>query len=103
LVKQHSISFVIDMTIMLMQSSTNPIIIFEDGAAPGLVVSLPIQEMVKEVVILMQSPTNTNFVLEGDASFSHVIRISSISPYEQEIVLLSSSTLPPSLGEVPFD
>jgi hypothetical protein len=42
-------------------------------------------------------------LLEGDASFNHVISISSNAPSKQERVLLSSSDLPPSPEEVPFD
>jgi hypothetical protein len=71
--------------------------------SPGLVVMHPIQPMVEEVVIPMQSLVNPTLLLEGDASFNHVISISSTAPSEQERVLLSPSTLPPSLGEVPFD
>jgi hypothetical protein len=51
----------------------------------------------------MQSLVNPTLLLEGDASFNHVISISSTTPSEQERVLLSPSTLPPSPGEVPFD
>jgi hypothetical protein len=58
--------------------------------------------MVEEVVIPMEYPVNPTLPLEGDASFNHVIIISSIAPYEQERVLLSLSTLPPSPREVPF-
>jgi hypothetical protein len=63
----------------------------------------PIQPMVEEVVVPMQYPVNPTLLLEGDASFNHVIIISSTAPSEQERVLLSPSTLPPSPGEVPFD
>jgi hypothetical protein len=51
----------------------------------------------------MQSSPDTTPVLRSEASFDHVINISSPVPSEQERVLLSPSTLPPSLREVPFD
>jgi hypothetical protein len=59
--------------------------------------------MVEGVVIQMKSLVNPTLLLEGDASFNHVINISSTAPSEQERVLLSSSTLPPSSGEVTFE
>ena len=55
------------------------------------------------MVTPVQSLVNPTLLLEGDASFNHVISISDTTPFEQERVLLSLSTLPPSPGEVPFD
>jgi hypothetical protein len=63
----------------------------------------PSQPTIEEVVISMQLLVNPTLPLEGDASFNHVINISGIAPSEQEIILLSPSTLPSSSGEVPFD
>jgi hypothetical protein len=68
-----------------------------------LVVTHPIQPTVEDVVVPMQFPVNPTLPLEGDASFNHVVSISSTAPSEKERVLLSPSTLPSSLGEVPFD
>jgi hypothetical protein len=54
------------------------------------------------VVIAMQYLFNPTLLFEGDVSFDHVVSIFDTSPFEQEIFLLSPSTLPPSSGEVPF-
>jgi hypothetical protein len=51
----------------------------------------------------MQSSPNITPVLRSEASFDHVINISSLAPSEQGRVLLSPSTLPPSLREILFD
>jgi hypothetical protein len=51
----------------------------------------------------MQYSINPTLPLEGVASFNHVINISTNAPSDQERVLLSPSTLPPSPGKVPFD
>jgi hypothetical protein len=47
LVSQHSISPLIDMVVMSMQSSPDHSPIFEGDASPGLVVMHPIQPMVE--------------------------------------------------------
>jgi hypothetical protein len=54
-------------------------------------------------IMSMQSSPDPTPVLRSETSFDHVINISSPTPSEQERDLLSSSNLPPSLGEVPFD
>jgi hypothetical protein len=88
---------------MSMQSSTDTTPIFGGDASLDLVVSHPIQPMVEEVVTSMQFSVDPSLLVLVLYLLYHVISISSTAPSEQERVLLSPSTLPPSLGEVPFD
>jgi hypothetical protein len=60
-------------------------------------------EKFKEVTFPMQYLVNPTLLLGGDASFDHVLRISIPVLYEQGIIPLSSSTLPPSPMMVSFD
>jgi hypothetical protein len=59
--------------------------------------------MVEEVVAPMQFSVDPTLLVLVLYLLYHVISISSTTPSEQERVLLSPSTLPPSPGEVPFD
>jgi hypothetical protein len=111
--------------IVLMQSSTDNTPIISGDAPLDLVVSHPIQPMVEEVVISMQYLIEPTLLLQSDKSkevvvpmqflvnptllvlvlylLCHVLSISSISPSEQERVLLFLISLRPSPNEVPFD
>jgi hypothetical protein len=103
MVSPHLVSPLIDMTVMLLQSSPNHTPIVEGDVSPILVITHLIQPRVEEVVIPMQSLVNPTLLLEGDASFNHVVIISNTAPSEQERFLLSPSALPSSSGGVPFD
>jgi hypothetical protein len=119
------VSHLVQPMVMSMQSSTDNTPNFGGDAPLDLVVSHLIQPMVEEVVMPMQSSIDPTLLLESEKSkeavtpmqFSvdpaflvlvlyllcHVLRISSLSPSEQERVLLFPSSLPLSLDEVPFD
>jgi hypothetical protein len=103
MVSPHPVSPLIDMKIMPMQSYPNNTPIFEGDAYLDVFSMHPIQSRVEEVVTPVQSLVNPTLLLEGDASFNHVVSIFYTIPSEQERVLLSLSTLPPSPEEVPFD
>jgi hypothetical protein len=81
-------------TVVLMQDSTDITPIFGGDASLNLVVSHPIQPMVEEVVMPM---------ILVICLLYHVLNISSPAPSEQERVLISPGTLPPSVGEIPFE
>jgi hypothetical protein len=102
-VSPHHVSPLIDMTILSLQSSPNHTPIVEGDGSRMHVVMHPIQPLVEELVIPMQSLVNLTLLFEGDASSNHVVSIPDPAPSEQERVLLSPSSLPPSLEEVPFD
>jgi hypothetical protein len=61
---------------------------------------VPIQ---KEVVVPMQFLVDPTLLVLVLYLLCHVLSISITSPSEQERFLLFSSSLPPSLDEVPFD
>jgi hypothetical protein len=103
LVSQHSVSPLIDMTIMSVKSSPEHTPIFGGDASLDLVVSHPIQPMVEKVIAPKQFSVDLALLVLVLYLLYHVLNISSQVTYEQERVLLSPSTLPPSLGEVPFD
>jgi hypothetical protein len=103
MVSPYPVSLLIDTTVMTMQSSPYHTPIIKGDVSPIPIIMNPIQPRVEEVVVPVQSLVNPTLLLEGDASFNHVIIISDTAPSEQERVLLSLSTLPSILGEVPFD
>jgi hypothetical protein len=73
------------------------------GSKSSLVSQHSISPLIDTTVMSMQSSPDTTLVLRSEAYFDHVINIYSHVPSEQERFLLSLSTLPPSLREVPFD
>jgi hypothetical protein len=81
-------------TIVSMQSSMDTTPIFWGDASLVIVIMHPIQPMVEEVLLLVQYLVNLTLLFEGDASFNHVVIILDPAPSEEEIVLLSPSTLP---------
>jgi hypothetical protein len=111
--------------VVSMQSSIDTSPMFGGDAPLDLVVPHPIQPMVEEVVMLMQSLVEPTLLLESHESkgavtsmqFSvdpallvlvlyllcHFLSISSLTPSEQERVLLFPISLPPTLDEVLFD
>jgi hypothetical protein len=119
------VSHISEPTIVSMKSLTDNTPIFWGDAPLDLVVSHHIQQMVEEVVVSMQCLINPTLLLESDKYkeviapmqflvdptllvlvlylLCHVLSISITSTYEQERVLLFSSSLPPSPDKVPFD
>jgi hypothetical protein len=91
------------MAILPLQSSPNHTSVVEGDGSRMHVVTHPIKPLVEELVILMQSLVNLTLLFEGDVSSNHVVSIPDLAPSEQERVLLSLSSLPPSLEEVHFD
>jgi hypothetical protein len=89
--------------VVSMQSSTNTTPIFRSDVSLDLFSSHPIQPMVEEVVAPMQFYVDPIFLVLVLYLLYYVIRIYDIAPSKQERVLLSPSTLPSSLGKVPFD
>jgi hypothetical protein len=71
--------------------------------SPIPIIPHPLQPRIEEVVVLVKYLFNPNPLVEGDASFNHFIIIPDNAPSEHERFFLSSSTLPPSPKEVPFD
>jgi hypothetical protein len=57
----------------------------------------------KEVISLMQSSTDPTLLSGSDSSFTYIFRISSSIPYQQGVIPLSSSMLPPCPRMVSFD
>jgi hypothetical protein len=102
-VSPHLVSLLIDMTTMLPQSSPEHTPVVEGDVSPIPIIMHPLQPRVEEVVIPVKPLVNPNLFLEGDVFFNHVVNIPDTAPYEQEIFLLSSSTLPSIPGDIPFD
>jgi hypothetical protein len=73
------------------------------GSDSSLVSQQSIFPLIDTTVMLMHSSPYPTHVVRSETSFDHVINIYSPASSEQERVLLSPSTLPPSFGEVPFD
>jgi hypothetical protein len=107
LVSQHASPFLVDTTVIPMQSSVETPLLLGGDVSLDLFVSHSIQPMAvsmqssvdptlllesdksKEVTLSMQSLVNTTLLLGGDASFDHVLIISSYVPSEQEIFPIS--------------
>jgi hypothetical protein len=102
-VSPHLISLLIDVTVILLQSSSDHTLVIEGSAPPIPVITHPIQPIIKELVIPMQSLVNPTLLVESDDSVNHVINIPDLAPFEGERVLLSSSPLPPSFEETTFN
>jgi hypothetical protein len=73
------------------------------GSNPYLVSHHSFSPLIDMAIIPMESSPDPTPVLSSETSLDHVISISSPTPSKQERVLLSLNTLPPSIGEVPFD
>jgi hypothetical protein len=73
------------------------------GSESSLVSQHSISPLIDTTTMSMQSSPDTTLVLRSEISFDHVINISNHVPSGEERVLLSPSTLPPSLREIPFD
>jgi hypothetical protein len=102
-VSPHPIYPLIDIDVMPLQYSLDYTLIVKGDVSPVPIIMHPFQPRVEEVVIPVQSLVDPTLLLEGDASFNHVVIIFYSTPSEKERVLLSSSTLPPSDGDIPFD
>jgi hypothetical protein len=102
-VSPHHVSLLIDMTLMSLQSYLDHTPVVEGDVSSIPVIMHPLQPKVEEVVVPVQSLVNPTPFLEGDASSNHVFIIPDNAPFEHKRVLLSLSTLPLSLEEVPFD
>jgi hypothetical protein len=86
-----------------MQSSLDHTPFVEGDVSHVPIITHLIQPIFEEVVVQVQTLYSPNVFLEGVSSFNYVVIIYDSAHSKQERVLLSSSTLTPSPGEVPFD
>jgi hypothetical protein len=93
----------IDVTVIPLQSSSYHTPIVEGDVSPIHVILHHLQPRIEEVVIPVKYVVNPTPLVEGDAFFNHVISIPDPGPFEQERVLLSLSSSPPSIKEITFD
>jgi hypothetical protein len=101
-VSPNLFSPLIDMEVILLQSSPDLTPVVEGDVFPIPIISNPLQPRIEEVVVLVQSLVNPNLLVGSDASFNHVVSIPDPAPSEQERVLLSPIPLPLSFEEIQF-
>jgi hypothetical protein len=102
-VSPHLVSPLIDMAIMLLQSSPDHTLVFKGDVSSIPIILHPLQPRVEEVVVQVQSLVNPTLLVEGGSSFNHVVSILDPTPYERDRFFLSPIYLPLCLEEIPFD
>jgi hypothetical protein len=90
LVSQHSNPFLVDTTVVPMQSSVDNTLVFGSDASLDHVVSHHVQP----TVVSMQSSVETTHVLGDDASLDHVVS-HPIQPMVKEVVVSMQSLVDP--------
>jgi len=99
----HLVPSLIEIAVISMPYSLDHTPILEGDVFPIPIIMHHLQPRIEEVLVPVQYLVNHICLVEGDASFKHIVCIPDPTPFEQERLLLSLISLPPSIEEIPFD